>query len=844
MTLTKNFADTGYRESEVKMEQTGRDGFRTAIIDDGDALLRTKGGMPRVYPTKRKEPCADTLSPLTEVDAAANREYWEPTSGDDERVFSVDGLLSLPRRIVKTLKTLSSAAAETPSRAVSFRFAHEANPAVKRPGDLTETGRVLCTSGIPAWFKCGLAFVSAYCVEKISFAMGGCAVTLNFRATLAAPSGVHGGVNGNYTVTTETPLAFGASSLDFVAGSKRLSINLEAGQTFLEPYSYTVALALRGGELLPKENAGDTMPGAFFSLDKWGSPFKGFAHSTGLYVDHTRATKITKPDPKSFSYSAGRARYFNFSTQDDVPVEGADCVLKHDIQFNGGWSYPGQNYADTGAVYLADEEHLYRDGDGAIWRIRFSMATISEHVVEVKARLVERVDRWLDPSPAVVPRDLAVQQFSPMVAGNYPPAPYFSGMIVDSLPSGREASISINAPQGDNIMNPRDPEVSRLIKCIFSGDGGETGAGVSMVFEQLPTVTRYQTTEWRGPTTTPRTQWEFSNDPTIPSFCCPYSYKYWDLNVQDYVWRSSEQCAPGIVPYGLNKCIRNYPDYIARYGTEYNYESTYNWTFHVDIQLVARADDTWDVLRMEYVQNHHQRRVDVVPKAVNTTEYSFYCKPMEVGDGSMFPEGQQGSQPAASADYELTYEYHSDVMNVGRYDVRYSCGEHSITGFAEYRGSDNSTRDAEHSGIGSWRPGPNRYMAFDCTMRDENVSVTSMQTPFWNKRREGRRLETAHSSASESAPYDGNRNYTDTGTVYSGDPPEDMFWINILPRCVAGHTHEIEYNAEHALPPRTTVDRLIHGVAAAFPTSGYVACDDPRNTRIVLLPTADAGCFY
>lgn len=37
----------------------------------------------------------------------------------------------------------------------------------------------------------------------------------------------------------------------------------------------------------------------------------------------------------------------------------------------------------------------------------------------------------------------------------------------------------------DDVMDPRPPEVSRLIKCVFSGDGGETGAGVSMVFEQL-----------------------------------------------------------------------------------------------------------------------------------------------------------------------------------------------------------------------------------------------------------------------------------------------------------------------------------------------------------------------
>lgn len=82
------------------------------------------------------------------------------------------------------------------------------------------------------------------------------------------------------------------------------------------------------------------------------------------------------------------------------------------------------------------------------------------------------------------------------------------------------------------------------------------------------------------------------------------------------MWGSSEwKSGPRPPPYGLDECILHYPDYITRYGTEYNYESTYNWTIHVDIQLVARADDTWDVLRMEYVQNHHQRRVDVVPRA-------------------------------------------------------------------------------------------------------------------------------------------------------------------------------------------------------------------------------------
>ena len=64
--------------------------------------------------------------------------------------------------------------------------------------------------------------------------------------------------------------------------------------------------------------------------------------------------------------SAKPARYFNFTATDDVPIEGSDCVLRHDIQFNGGWSYPGQAYADAGVVYLADHEHLYRDGDGAI----------------------------------------------------------------------------------------------------------------------------------------------------------------------------------------------------------------------------------------------------------------------------------------------------------------------------------------------------------------------------------------------------------------------------------------------------------------------------------------------
>lgn len=264
---------TGYRESEVKVEQFGADGFRTAIIDDGGAMVETKGGMPRVTPLRKKVklPCADTRSPLSEVDAAANREYWEPIDEEpDERVFSLDGLLSLPKRVVKTIKTTSfNAPPESPARPVYIRFAHNTTPAVMRPGDLVEESRTLGTKSIPAWFKGGLAYVSKDCVESIKFKMGNCPVTLNFKAKLVAPFGTHGGINGIYNVTTSEPIPCGASSLNFVETAKRLSINMETDQAFLEPYSYKVLGKLRGGELLPKEQDGDTMVGRTSS--RWTS---------------------------------------------------------------------------------------------------------------------------------------------------------------------------------------------------------------------------------------------------------------------------------------------------------------------------------------------------------------------------------------------------------------------------------------------------------------------------------------------------------------------------------------------------------------------------------------------
>lgn len=476
------------------------------------------------------------------------------------------------------------------------------------------------------------------------------------------------------------------------------------------------------------------------------------------------------------------------------------------------------------------------------------MSSISEHVVEVTARLIERVDRFLDPLTTVVARDLVVQQFAPMVADNYPPAPWFSSMIVDSLPSGREASISINAPQGDNIMNPRDPEVSRLIKCIFSGDGGETGAGVSMVFEQLTTVELYKSDSWSAiPSSPPLVPGgNHPGEVHYPSMGCPYSYRVRENG--GYVWKDDtwlageEYRAP---PYGLNSCILWYPDYITRYITPYNTESTFNWDARVNIQLIARADDTWDTLRMEYNETVYQQQKDEISNYFREDNYFFYCKPLEVGDGSKYPTGQQGSMPAAHCTKELSFSGTEESKQVTICRLKYICGEHSIEGFTEYHAGD-MTSSTEHSGSGTYRPGPSRWPAFNCSMRVESTHVYSMDTPFWHKRRQYHRLETASNSASEGGPYDGNRNYIDTGKVYSGDPPEDMFWMNIHPKYVAGNKHTIEYNAKdgYAVPPHN-VDEMIHGIAVLNrPPTGYVACDDPRNTRIVLLPTADAGCFY
>lgn len=362
-----------------------------------------------------------------------------------------------------------------------------------------------------------------------------------------------------------------------------------------------------------------------------------------------------------------------------------------------------------------------------------------------------------------------------------------------------------------------------------------------MTFEQLPTVTRYREIGWVGPTTSPDQPAEGNSEYIKPTYSCPYTFK--QQTTDGYIWRTGEIPATGVAPYGSGEVKLQRPDYFARYGSPYNYESTADWTVNVNIQLVARADDTWDVLRMEYSQTIHQRRVDTVPQHINNVDYSFYCISMSETDNPQFPEWQQGSYPAVSADYELTYAYHSKQIAVITCTMRYVCGEHSIEGFTEYHNGD-ITLDLEHSGTGSYRPRVGAYMAFNCSLRREEVTVWEMTTPFWHKRRELRRLETGHNSATENAPYDKNRNYVDTGNVYSGDPSEDMFWMNIVPKFLAGNKHVIEYNSNHALPVQTTVEELIHGIAVTRPVSGVSACDDPRNTRIVLLPDADAGCFY
>lgn len=830
--LIKDFAGDGCREARIKIEQYGENSIRKSVVSDGDGLLMTKNGMPRIIPLWPAIPCADTVSPLTE-NGASSREFWPQ---EVERRYSTDGLLSLPLGATKTIKVLSGA----PVRTLYLRLANGAESSVKRPGDLCETSRETLSDPdrLPAWYAEGVLFLSESCITSITFQRGACPVSLNFDTTLRAPSGEHGPVYGEYDMTAPKVLPVGSGTVEFLSGDNRkLSLMFAAGQPFLEPFLSTVLQKLRDGEVIPEWES-STAPGAYFSMDRFGSPFKCFANSSGLFTDSTRSVRVDTPSAETVSVAADEntpARYFHFVTGADVPIRGTNCALKSDVQFNGGISYPGPN-----PVTLGGSEHLYKDATGAVWRVVFSYETVSPTSVSVEAKVTGRVDCFLDPveTQSVV---LNTKAFSPINPANYFTPEGFASMLVDSLPNGKEASVAINSPEilkqnGDTIP----PETVIILKCIFSGDGGDTGAGISVVFEQVPTVVTYVETNDVQPGVVGEIPSAVVTN-EAPSLSCARQFMQTNQLGEKTGW--VEEIPVSITPTDTRNCYGsmaiqlNPPSLISGIEEPYNYLSKATTITVANIQLVARANNTWDMLKMEYQYSLKQERSDHLTND-STIDFVYYCAGMTADWFDL--EWNRGSWPFVRCEARQSGGQSRKIEVFHEHRITYSCGDNSISGYVEYI-SDSSTRESNWSGEYAYDPAIEKHPSVNTsTVTTTTSGKSSLKTPFCSGEYGWTRVESQTKGTSGGV---GFSDYNDSGVQYYGDSA-GVQWARITPLHSAKNKHSVEYDFEKFQPPRVTRDDLIHGVAITRPIAGVVVCDDPRNTRLVPLSTDNAGLFF
>ena len=517
--LITNFAGTAYREAAVAVDNFGADSVRTKTLTE-EAMLRTKGGMPRVYPLK-KHKCKNIAFPLNEIAYEERVLYTDEDDPQDMkwRLWSYDGLYSLGRNKLNSLRVSDGA---TPFRIV---LAPDESGTVGPNGDFVDTGRTLLTAETHVALvtnERALSFMMKP-MESIALTKLSCTglnATLNLGCTGskgAAPA-AYGEVFGAYSVSS-VDCAYGPVKAVYGNGKDGGMLITFAGDGgFIEhlgaeplkeipPDSWFV----KGDDEWAAANGNYGAAGWFPRIAQFSASFRGFLTPQGMFTDEGMTVELKAAEaginapltfPTAVSVDQDLApRYFNFTGgKEDADIGETALKMRHDIQFNKGCCSPSVEIQSE----LSRHHHLYKDPDGAVWLIRVMGYTNSRTYAETVSALVtleRRFDPIYEPSKTTnINRELcsldAPSGYWPYAA--YPgylnrKAPFATPSFVESLPDGSACALHCIERHSSYVQRFRHPlgeaNVTHGIFIVrFSGSGGTDGSGITATIESVPVI--------------------------------------------------------------------------------------------------------------------------------------------------------------------------------------------------------------------------------------------------------------------------------------------------------------------------------------------------------------------
>ncbi|MBK6414058.1 hypothetical protein [Sphingopyxis sp.] len=488
-------------------------------------------GVPRLRRPRTIIECEieDMLSPLTEGSYAARTYHTE------ERIWSHNGLYSIPKKAIKSI-TVTSGDGKTRRMCFSDRTTAAARVAET---DIVEASRTWTTSNHAQRVNInGTFFLFAFDQRLDGIGFGGkCGrpFTISFFPTGGSAS-IHGSVFGAHVLnvaqfTANRLMTLLCKTDDTLA---KFQISLASPGKLFEEFEETIWARLN--------TTTTPAPHAPFPWQRRIKAFggtKGFLRVDGaLFTDETLATRIdTVTHLGAGNSTTVLPRYFKFTTNADYPAVGTEKIIPGDAIINmNNIPFPEGTYttAFNNSSSLLKYEHLFKTAAGEVWKIyvQFTAGTGSTLTDSYRVYLGTRFDRALDPITAVNRLLLTID------ATNYSRYPDNPGAAPSKRPLDRQV---VSSPDGteahilgywhDVSISPegnRPRTLTSVIHLAFSETGVAdplTGVGISVTHDEVPAVTGLPESDpdWGG--VTPGTVSESTVDEVIGTYGAQTLYR-------------------------------------------------------------------------------------------------------------------------------------------------------------------------------------------------------------------------------------------------------------------------------------------------------------------------------
>ncbi len=452
-------------------------------------------GVPRLRRPRTIIECEieDMLSPLTEGSYAARTYHAE------ERIWSHNGLYSIPKKAIKSI-TVTSGDGKTRRMCFSDRTTAAARVAET---DIVEASRTWTTSNHAQRVNIsGTFFLFAFDQRLDGIGFGGkCGrpFTISFFPTGGSAS-IHGSVFGAHVLnvaqfTANRLMTLLCKTDDTLA---KFQISLASPGKLFEEFEEAIWARLN--------TTTSPAPHAPFPWQRKIKAFggtKGFLRVDGaLFTDETLATRIdTVTHLGTGNSTTVLPRYFKFTTNTDYVAVGTEKIIPGDAIINmNNIPYPEGTYTTpfNNSSSLLKYEHLFKTAAGEVWKIyvQFTAGTGSTLTDSYRVYLGTRFDRALDPITAVNRLLLTID------ATNYSRYPDNPGAAPSKRPLDRQV---VSSPDGTEahilgywhdvnitLEGNRPRTLTSVIHLTFSETGVAdplTGIGISVTHDEVPVVT-------------------------------------------------------------------------------------------------------------------------------------------------------------------------------------------------------------------------------------------------------------------------------------------------------------------------------------------------------------------